>query len=127
VNFLDFDLSAAIWRKGLTDEKAFIAALAERLSQALPVKVRVEKKKKLFSKESYVSLIEVAFEDAHFIVNFHPQHGVTAEKAKVVRDIRLKTDRIDFDDWLSALSSEIELYAQKHSDIRSSLERFLLN
>jgi hypothetical protein len=96
-------------------------------SQALPGKVRVEKKKKLFSKDGYVSLIEVAFEDVQFMVNFHPQHGVTAEKAKGVRDIRLKTDRIDFDDWLSALSSEIELYVQKHSDIRSSLERFLLN
>lgn len=125
---MDFDLSAAIWRKGLTDEKAFIAALAERLSQALPGKVRVEQKKKLFSKDGgYVSRIEVAFEDAHFIVTFHPQQGVTAEQAKVVREIRLKTNRVDFEDWLAALSSEIECYAQKHSDIRSSLERFLLN
>ncbi|WEG11180.1 hypothetical protein PU629_13490 [Pullulanibacillus sp. KACC 23026] len=124
---MEFDLSAAIWRKGLTDEKAFIAALAERLSQALPGKVRVEKKKKLFSKDGYVSLIEVVFEDEHFIIQFHPQHGVTAEKAKVVREVRLKSDRVELDEWLSALSAEIEGYAEKHRDIRSSLERFLLN
>lgn len=124
---MDFDLSAAIWRKEMTDEKAFIVALAERLSQALPGKVKVEKKKKLFSKDEYVSLIEVAFEEVGFSIKFHPQQGVTAEKAKVVRDIRLRTDRISFDEWLSGLSAEITLYAQKHSEIRSSLERFLLN
>lgn len=122
-----FDLSAAEWRRSLTDEAAFIKALAVRLEQALPGKTRVERTRPLFSKEAWVSSIEVAFDAAVYRLTFDKRHGVTAEKAKVVRGIRLKTDPMTFEEWLQALSAELCNLAARHQDAREAMERFLFS
>ena len=122
-----FDLSAAEWRRSLVDEKAYVHALATRLSQALPDKARVEYDHSLFSKEETVRSIEVQFETTLYRLRFDRRHGATTERAKVVRGISLKTETVPFSDWLSELSQELEAYAKEHESARESLERFLFS
>lgn len=122
-----FDLSAAEWRHSLTDEKAYVKALATRLAQALPDKATVEYEHHLFSKEETVQRIEVAFDDTLYRLLFDKKHGIATERAKVVRGICLKTDPIPFAEWLSALSEELQAYAERHDEARASLERFLFS
>lgn len=122
-----FDLAAADWRRSLTDEKSFVEALATRLSQALPEKTRVERERHLFSKEEVVRSIAVAFDRNEYMLHFEKRHGVRTERAVVVRGIRLKTEPLEFSQWLSALSTEITEYANSHMHLRSVLEQFLMS
>ncbi len=122
-----FDLSAAQWRRNMTDEKAYVHALATRLTQALPDKARVEFDRHLFAKEETVRSIEVEFDNTLYRLRFDKRHGISTEKAKVVRGISLKTDTVPFTEWLSQLSSELEAYANENASARDALERFLFS
>lgn len=122
-----FDLSAAQWRRNMTDEKAYVHALATRLTQALPDKARVEFDRHLFSKEETVRSIEVEFENTLYRLLFDKRHGISTERAKVVRGISLKTDLVPFTEWLSDLSNELQSYALQNASARDALERFLFS
>lgn len=124
---LNFDLSAAAWRKSLTDEKAFVEALATRLSAALPDKTEVVRERKLFSKVECVRKIRVVFERTEYALDFDERHGIKTERATVVRGIRLKTDVVSFTEWLKALSAEITEFAESHVHVRAALEQFLMS
>ncbi|MCF8564244.1 hypothetical protein LLE49_05745 [Alicyclobacillus tolerans] len=120
-----FDLSAALWRKSITDEKALLEALAVRLEQALPTMTTVERRMTLFSKNKPVRSVTVKFEGAEYRVALEGS-GILAEKGKIVRNIRLKTEHLTLSQWLTELSSDLESYAQEHESTRQTLERFLL-
>lgn len=122
-----FDLSAASWRRGLTDEKAYVEALATRLAQALPGSTRVEREHHLLSGEQSVRSIEVEFERNTYRLRFEKHKGVSAERAKIVRGIALKTEPLGFAEWLSGLSSELAGLATQHEDSRKAIEQFLFS
>lgn len=122
-----FDLSAASWRRGLTDEKAHVEALATRLSSALPGSTKVEREHHLFSSEQAVRLIEVEFDTTVYRLHFDKRHGLSTERAKVVRGIALKTETLAFPDWLAGLSEELTELGKTHEDTRATLERFLFS
>lgn len=122
-----FDLTAAAWRHSMADEKAFVGALATRLEKALPQMTQVEREHKLFSDEHPVREIRVSFETTEYRLSFDKRHGIVTEKAKVVRGIRLKTDAVEFVEWLSQLSAELTEYARQHEHLREDLEKFLMS
>lgn len=120
-----FDLSAAEWRKGITDEKILLEALAVRLEQALPSLTTVNRSFSLFSSRKPVRSIAVRFDDAEYSLTNEPT-GIHAQLGKVVRGIRLKTENLPFPQWLERLSKDLESYAAGNSEARDTLERFLL-
>lgn len=122
-----FDLSAAEWRRGIADEKAFVEALATRFEQALPEKTTVRREHSLFSKTQRVERIEITFATTEYILEFAPKRGITTTRAKVVRGIRLKTEEIPFAAWLDELSGTIREFAEENEELRNHLERFLLS
>ncbi len=122
-----FDLSAAEWRKGVTDEKALAEALAVRLEQALPGKVIVERSHSWFSKDAPLRSIVVNFDDEQFQLIYDKRDGVRTLKAKVVRGIVLKTTPVEFSEWLDDLFSTLQTYAQHHEDTREAMQRFLFS
>lgn len=124
---LSFDLSAAAWRHAVGDEKAYVHALAVRLEQALPNLTRIERQRSWFSKEDTIRSIEVTFDEVVFRLGFDKRTGIHAEKSKVVRGIRLKTDLVDFSTWIDDLSRELSEYAALHQQARDVMERFLLS
>lgn len=120
-----FDLSAAEWRKGITDEKVLIEALAVRLEQALPGLATISRNFSLFSSRKPVRSITVRLLDNEYSL-LNESAGIQTQVGKVVRGIRLKTDLVTLPEWLDRLSTALELYALEHAEARDTLERFLL-
>ncbi|WDL97878.1 hypothetical protein [Alicyclobacillus sp. ALC3] len=123
----EFDLGAASWRRGLTDEKAYVEALATRLEKALPGQTTIEREHRLFSNEQAIRLIEIRLETHTYRLHFDKRRGMSTERAKVVRGIALKTEPISFSEWLAGVSQELEELAELHEEARSAIERFLFS
>lgn len=127
VDGFSFDLSAAEWRRGATDEKALAEALAVRLERALPGIVEVERHRSLFSKETPLRRLTVQFDDEQFQLTHDKRQGIRTAKAKMGRGIVLKTVSLGFGQWLSELSEALQLYAQQHEELREVLQQFLFS
>lgn len=125
IDGFSFDLSAAEWRKGITDEKILIQALAVRLEQALPHVTIVNRSFSLFSSQKPVKSIVVRLDEAEYALR-NEASGIQAQLGKVVRGIRLKSEDLSLPEWLNRLSTDLELYATRHGEAREKLERFLL-
>lgn len=122
-----FDLSAAQWRKSLTDERAFVEALAVRLLQALPSLVTVTRHFAFLAKEKRVKSIIVRLGDSEYeLEQMRDGGGLQTSKGKVVRGVRLRSEVLSFADWLAQLSEDITRYSEEHEEARQTLERFLL-
>lgn len=124
---VEFDLNAAKWRSGATNEKAMIEALATRIEQALPGKARVVREKSLFAKEAHVSRIEIPLDEHTYVLEFSVKKGLHTEKSKTVRGIRLKTEMLHFEKWLEHLSQDLQILAENSENDRCNLEKFLLS
>jgi hypothetical protein len=120
----DLDLLAASLRADASDTAAFLEALATRLEAALPGQVEVERKGKLFGGPKRVRRIALRLGDAHFEIA--AEDGVlAARRRRVVRGIALKTEELDVDAWLAALSAELLELARSSERGRLALERLL--
>ncbi len=124
---LSFDLSAAVWRRNIQDERAFVEAFAIRFERALPDKTTVIRRRGFLTKSSGVQRIEIAFDNTEFILEFVKKDGIKTFVAIVVRGIRLKTDEVSFTEWLSSLSETVRMYASTHENLRERLESFLMS
>lgn len=127
VDGFSFDLSAAEWRKDVTDEATLAEALAVRLEEALPGKTIVERSRSWFSKKTSLKSLVVRFDDDQFQLTCDKREGIRASKAEMGRGIVLKTKPLDFPLWLDELSSALQVYAQQHEETREELQRFLLS
>jgi hypothetical protein len=124
---LPFDLSAAQWRRSITDERAFVEALAVRLVQALPSLVTVTRHFSFLAKDKRVKSIVVRLGDAEYeLEQMKDGGGLQTKKGKIVRDVRLRSEVLSFTDWLAQLSQDIARYSEEHEETRQTLERFLL-
>jgi len=127
VDGFSFDLSAAEWRRGATDERALAEALAVRLEQALPGKTIVKRSHSIFSKQTPLRRIAVNFDEEQFQLTHDKRNGIRTTKASMGRGIILKTTPLEFEEWLAELSTAIQLFAEAHEETRASLQRFLLS
>jgi hypothetical protein len=120
----DLDLLAASLRADATDTAAFLEALAARLEGALPGQVEVERKGRLFGGAKRVRSIAVRLGDTHYEV---PADGgaVEARRRSVVRGIALKSETLDLDAWIDALSRDLLALAEQSDRGRAALERLL--
>jgi len=123
----DFDLAAASWRKDLQNDDAMLEALAARLSQALPTMVSVERNFALRNKNRKVQKLTVQFKDQHFFLKKDPSFGISAEIGKVVGNICLSREACAFNDWLTHLSQQLNVFLEQHTNKRHAIENFLLN
>ena len=120
-----FDLDAAILRRSEQELRAFLGALAARLTQALPGRVTVERKRDgLFSSSSHVVRIELATDDTAFVIAFD-RSGVQATRAKVVRGIVLSTSPVPASQWLEEVRSAVAQLSGASDDAASAINKFL--
>jgi hypothetical protein len=102
----EFDLVAASLRADAADLDAFVEALAVRLEGALPGQVEVERKGGLLGANKRVRRIEVTLGDQRFEAEVD-RGRVTWRRRSVVRGIALKTQELDLDAWIDALSRDL--------------------
>src|SRR4051794_26550784 len=100
---LGFDLDAAGLRMESADTVAYVELLARKLELALPAQTTVGRRsKKLFGREKVVESIAVALGDHRYALRVDGAR-VQASRAKTVRDVTIKTEPLELDDWVRAL------------------------
>ena len=121
-----FELLAASLRSSSGDLSSFVEVLADKLEQALPGRVAVDRRPvKRFSKEKRVARIEVALGDNRYIA-VAPGGGVLETRcAKAVRGVVLKTEALPLDGWLQALGHELAAEADASEQSRLALQQLL--
>ena len=120
-----FELFAASLRASSGDLATFVEVLADKLEQALPGRVAVERRAvRRFSKEKRVARIELALGDERYIAV--AQGGVLETRcAKAVRGVVLKSDVLPLEVWLDALARGLAVEAEASEQSRLALEQLL--
>jgi hypothetical protein len=122
----DLDLAAAALRADLTDTDAFIEGLAMRLEQALPGFVEVKRAKTGFRGPKLVSEILVQAGDEHLQLRRRGGHVETA-RARISGGIAIKTEALDIDAWLQALTAAVGQQAARSERTRLALQQLVLD
>jgi hypothetical protein len=120
----DLDLVAASLRADAADLDAFVEALAVRLEGALPSQVEVERKGGLFGGGKRVRSIAVNLGDQRYEADVD-RGRVTCRRRSVVRGIALKTQELDLDAWIDALSRDLVEEGERSERGRQALSRLL--
>ena len=119
-----FDLLAASLRADSGDVKAFVEALATKLSESFPGHVNVEHRGGLLRGAKPVKTITVALGDDRYELD-HDAGRVVCIRRTVVRGIALKTEEIGLDAWIDALSHALVAQAETTERDRDALARLL--
>ena len=122
----DLDLAAAALRADVTDTDAFVEGLATRLELALPGFVQVKRAKSGFRGPKLVSEILVQAGDEHLHLRRRGGHLQTS-RARISGGIAIKTEAVDIDVWLSALTAAVSQQAQRSERTRLALQQIVLD
>src|ERR1700743_2499191 len=120
---LDIGLVTASLRADASDLGAFVEALAVKLEQALPNGVRVDRRGSLFGAKK-VRQISIDAGDTRLRLD-RDGANVQTSRARLSGGIVLKTERVEIDEWLDALSRALAEQARRSETTREALERLL--
>src|SRR3954447_578596 len=119
---MDFDLDAAGLRADSADLKTYIEVLARKFEAALPAQTTVERRsKRMLSREKVVESVLVHLGD----VRYELRADGRASRAKVVRDVTIKTEPLELEEWVRALAGELQTRAEESAEARAALERLV--
>lgn len=120
-----FELLAASLRASGGDLRMFVEVLADKFEQALPGRVRVERRAVRFlSKEKRVARIEVELGDSRYVA-VAEGGGFETRCAKVVRGVVLKSEVLPLQAWLESLGRELAVEAEASEQSRRALQQLL--
>ncbi len=120
----DFDLSAAGLRADGADLASAVEVLAAKLEDALGKHTQVQRKRKLLGKPGPVSEISVRIGECRYSL-CPSSSGANASRLREVGGIAIKRETMSIDDWLAALTRDLETEARRSADARASLDRLL--
>jgi hypothetical protein len=122
---MGFELLASSLRADLSDEGAFLEALATKLGGALPHRVTIQRGGGLFSHTHPIQRMSVNLGDWEY--DIHAEHGGTlaAARTHAVRGIALKSEPMSVDEWIETLGEELALLARHSAQDRAALQRLL--
>lgn len=120
---IGFELVAASLRSDAQDSKTFLAALAVKLTGALPQQTSVQYRGGIMGKKS-VHAVEVQLSEASYRIE--EDHGrLSAVRQKVVRGIVLKNETIPLEQWIDELSQTLSQEAEQSESGRAALQQLL--
>ncbi|MGH7097167.1 MAG: hypothetical protein ACREE4_05845 [Stellaceae bacterium] len=123
----DFDLGMAWYRKAQGDLRAFMEAFAARLDGAVPGRVKIERRRDgLFSRTNHVVKVTITGEANAYVLSLDDGR-LSAARAKSVRGVTLKSETMDFPEWLSALNADLQLLAERAGNAQGALHDFLMS
>jgi hypothetical protein len=119
----DFELLAAELRTDLDDLETFVEALARKLEAALPG-TTVSRRRRWLSHDGPVERICVELGEEQLVLE-HRGGTATAQRARRVRGIVLKSEPLGLDEWVDALTLALAERAESSEEGRLALERLL--
>ena len=122
---IDLHLLSASLRADASDLRAFVDSLAARLEDALPGRVRVYRWRERVFGAKLVRKITLDAGDRRFELEYR---GGTLQTtcARTSGGIVLKTEPLDIDAWLTALTEALASEAGRNEAARKALERLLI-
>jgi hypothetical protein len=122
---LSFDLDAAGLRVDTADVAAYVEALAHKLEIALPGQTTVQRRaKKFLSREKAVESIQVQLGDHSYVLRAHG-HRVQASRGTTVRNVTIRNEPLELDDWVRALAGDLRARAAESAEARAALDRLV--
>jgi hypothetical protein len=117
-----FDLDAAGLRADGADVATYIEVLARKLEDALPQQTEVRRRSKgLLSREKIVDAIEVSLGEYRYALTRDGE----ATRAKEVRGVVIKRERVELDDWVGGLAVQLRELAAGSAQARAALDRLV--
>jgi hypothetical protein len=121
----NLDLLTAALRADMSDLGAFVGSLAAKLEQALPGKVRVERRRHGMFGPKLVR--RIALDAGGQRLELAYQHGTLETKcSRLSGGIVIKSETLDTDAWLAALGEALSQEARRSETTRRALERLLI-
>jgi len=122
---LDIDLLAASLRIDTSDLGAFVEALAVKLENVVPGRVRVERRREGLFGPKLVRRIALDAGDRRLEL-LAAGGSIDTRCSRLSGGIVLKTEAIDTDAWLAALVEALAVQARRSDSTRRALERLLI-
>jgi hypothetical protein len=123
---LEADVLAATLRQGLEESGDLLEFLVRKFEGPLSSLMSVKRRSGLFAKDHPVEDLVIRFEERHFQMTREPQGFLSARILKSVRGVVLKTSKVDEEEWLRELASELASQAERSASSREALSRFIL-
>lgn len=121
---LDLDLLAAQLRADTQDIASFVEVLAVKLVDILGDHVTVERAGGVFRKAKPIAALRVRLgEDIYEAVRMSP--GWVCRHEHTVRGIRLRSEELDVDTWLTALVAAMAEEGRRSARVREALQALL--
>jgi hypothetical protein len=121
---VDLDLLAASLRADSSDVTAFVEGLATKLEQAVPGRARVERRRSGMFGPKTVRRMTVDLGDRRLDLRYEGG-AVQTRCSKLSGGIVLKSESLEADAWLAALSDALGKEARRSETTRKALERLL--
>jgi hypothetical protein len=122
---VDLDLLAASLRADSSDLSAFVESMAAKLEEAVPGRVRVDRRRAGMFGPKTVRSLSVDIGDRR--LELRAERGaVQTLCAKLSAGIVLKNEELDIDAWLAMLSEALAAEANRSEATRRALERLLI-
>jgi len=122
---VDLDLLAASLRADAGDVGAFVESLAVKLEEAIPQRVRVDRRRAGFRGPKLVNQIVVDLGDQRLELRAG-SGSLETRRAKLSGGIVLKSEQLDTDAWLEALGGALAAEARRSATTRQALQRLLI-
>jgi hypothetical protein len=121
---LDLDLLAASLRADTGDLGTFVESLAVKLEDAIPQRVRVDRRRSGLRGPKLVRQIVVDLGDQR--LELRSDGNIETRRAKLSGGIVLKSEQVDTDAWLAALGGALAAEARRSETTRQALQRLLI-
>ncbi len=122
---VDMDLLAASLRADSGDLSAFVESLAAKLEEAVPGRVRVDRRRSGMFGPKAVRAVAVDLGDRR--LELRAEGGsVETRCARLSGGIVLKNEVLDTDEWLAVLGNALAAEARRSETTRRALERLLM-
>jgi hypothetical protein len=123
---MELDLLAASLRSGSGDLSSFVESLAAKLEDALPSLTRVQRGRQGIRGPKLVRRISVEARGDRLELVREGSDRVQTVRARVSGGIVIKTEPLDIDAWLDALTQALASEASRSERTRQALQRLLI-
>jgi hypothetical protein len=122
---VDIDLLAASLRADSSDLSAFVESLAAKLEEAIPGRVRIDRRRSGMFGPKAVRGVALDLGDRR--LELRTDGGTVQTRcARLSGGIVLKNEVLETDQWLAVLSDALAAEARRSETTRKALERLLI-
>jgi len=121
-----FEVLSASLRASSRDLGSFVLVLAEKLEEALPAQVRVERRRTGFlSGQRAVRVIECDLGERRYSLGVDGVR-LDSRRATVVRGVVLKSESMKLEEWIDALAADLAVEARASEQASRAVELLLM-